>query len=113
MPGVPPPNVDLAELAALLGEDNVRLLVRTFLHEYPILLRELAHGDRKARHRVTHSLKSNARVIGARALSARMAAFEERLSRLNEPDLNADEVAGITADFDEFAAGLREFAGEA
>ena len=71
MPDVPPPNPDLADLAGLLGEENVRTLVRTFLREYPLLLAEMKAGDRKTRHRVVHSLKSNSRVIGARDLSTR------------------------------------------
>ena len=35
MPLLPPPNDALAELAAVLGPDNVRTLVRTFLRELP------------------------------------------------------------------------------
>ena len=110
MPGEPMPNPDLADLAAVLGADNVRLLVRTFLTEYPALLRQLADGDRKTRQRIAHSLKSNARVIGARSLSARMAEFERRLGQTNEPDLNARELADIGAEFDAFAVALRAFA---
>jgi HPt (histidine-containing phosphotransfer) domain-containing protein len=113
MPGVPPPNPDLADLAALLGVDNVRLLVRTFLNEYPQLLQQLSTGDRKTRQRMAHSLKSNSRVIGARELSARMAALEERLGRANEPDLKPAEIESISADFATFAHSLRAFAGAA
>lgn len=112
MPGEPPPNSDLADLAAVLGEDNVRLLIRTFLTEYPVLLRQLADGDRRTRQRLAHSLKSNARVIGARSLSARMAEFERRLAQSNEPDLSASEIADVRAEFDAFAVALRTFAGE-
>lgn len=111
MRDAPLPNEDLAQLAALLGVDNVRALVRTFLREYPLLLRELADGDRKTRHRVAHSLKSNARVIGARALSARMAAIEEQLGT-DEPDLDMTDVAAIAAAFDSAAKPLREFVGD-
>lgn len=110
MSGVPLPNDDLRELAGLLGVDNVRLLIRTFLREYPLLLQQLTDGDRKTRHRIAHSLKSNARVIGARALSARMAAVEQRLSDGTQPDLTADDVAQIRAEFDTLAQPLREFA---
>jgi HPt (histidine-containing phosphotransfer) domain-containing protein len=112
MPGLPPPNADLAELVALLGVDNVRLLIRTFLREYPVLLRDLAAGDRKTRHRIAHSLKSNARVIGARALSEHMAGIEERLSDPGEPDLDGGEVAAIARQFEQAAEGLRRFAAE-
>lgn len=112
MSGVPPPNRDLAELAALLGSDNVRQLVRTFLREYPTLIAQLAGGDRKTQHRITHSLKSNARVIGAHSLSAHMAQLEERLSRADGVDLAPAEVAVIRTLFDDAAAKLRDFAGE-
>lgn len=111
MPGVPPPNPDIADLAALLGEDNARVLVRTFLNEYPALLRQLAAGDRRTRHRIAHSLKSNTRVIGARELSARMAATEARLNGTSAPDLSSEEIAAITGEFEAVAAGLRAFAG--
>ncbi len=110
MPGPSLPNNDLAELAALLGVDNVRILVRTFLREYPLLLQQLMDGDRKTRHRVVHSLKSNTRVIGARTLSARMAALELRLNDASAPDLNTSELAEIAAEFDAVAAPLRVFA---
>ena len=100
MPGPSLPNNDLAELAALLGVDNVRIL----------LLQQLMDGDRKTRHRVVHSLKSNTRVIGARTLSARMAALELRLNDASAPDLNTSELAEIAAEFDAVAAPLRVFA---
>lgn len=105
------PNQDLAELVALLGEDNVRLLVRTFLREYPSLLANLAAGDRKTRHRLVHSLKSNARIVGAREVSEYMAAIEDRLSQDAQPDLSAAEVADISARFQRIAESLRVFAG--
>ena len=105
-----PLNEDLAQLLALLGEDNVRALIRTFLREYPLLLQQLANGDRKTRHRIAHSLKSNARIIGARALSARMATIEERLNTATEPDLTPADIATISAEFDVAAEPLRSFA---
>src|SRR5437868_4853181 len=79
MSNVPPPNDALAELAAVLGEDNVRTLVRTFLRDFPVSLRDLGGGDRKQRHRLAHSMKSNSRLMGAMNLSQRMAAIEQRL----------------------------------
>src|SRR5690348_10645202 len=103
MAGAPLPNDDLAELAALLGIDNVRLLVRTFLREYPDLIGQLREGDRRTRHRIAHSLKSNARVIGARALSAHMAAVEEQLADDTRPDLEPDDLATIIAEFETVA----------
>jgi HPt (histidine-containing phosphotransfer) domain-containing protein len=107
-----PLNDDLKELISLLGEANVRALVRTFLREYPLLLEQLRNGDRKTRHRIVHSLKSNARVIGARTLSARMAAIEERLSVEAGTDLSVTEIASVSAEFDAAASPLRIFAAE-
>jgi HPt (histidine-containing phosphotransfer) domain-containing protein len=113
MSSVPPPNADLADLARVIGEENVRTLIRTFLREYPTLLRSLREGDRKTRHRMAHSLKSNARIIGARELSAEMAAYELRLSEADAPDLTPTEIDAIAAKFDATSGALRVFAGEA
>jgi HPt (histidine-containing phosphotransfer) domain-containing protein len=109
MPAIPL-NDDLNDLVTLLGEDNVRQLVRTFLREYPLLLQQLAAGDRKTQHRIAHNLKSNARVIGARALSARMAAIEDRLNTAGGSDLTPSDIASIQAEFDAAALPLRTFA---
>ena len=81
MSDVPPPNESLAELAAVLGDDNVRTLVRTFLRDFPQSLRDLEGGDRKNRHRIAHSMKSNSRLMGGLDLSDRMAALEARLDQ--------------------------------
>jgi HPt (histidine-containing phosphotransfer) domain-containing protein len=107
-----PPNEDLAELVALLGMDNVRLLLRTFLREYPLLIEQLESGDRKTRHRIAHSLKSNARVIGARTLSSYMAAIEERLSHETGSDLSTSDIASIRSQFDSAGREIRVFIGE-
>ena len=105
-----PPNPDLIELAKLLGVDNVRLLVRTFLAEYPALLEELAHGNRQTQHRVAHSLKSNSRVVGARAISAKMATIELRLADPTKPGLTDAEINEIRGEFAAIAGQLRAFA---
>jgi HPt (histidine-containing phosphotransfer) domain-containing protein len=110
MSSVPPPNDDLANLAALLGEDNVRMLVRTFLRDFPVSIRDMASCDRKTRHRLAHNLKSNARVVGARILSDRMAAIELRLSDERGADLDQAEITAIAAEFESVAIPLRKFA---
>ncbi len=112
MSGVQPPNRDLAELAALLGTENVRQLIRTFLREYPVLIGQLESGDRKTRHRIAHSLKSNARVIGAHPLSMHMAAIEDRLAQSTGRDLEQADIAVIRTKFDHEAELLRDFARE-
>ena len=112
MPKVPPPTPALAELANVLGEENVRTLVRTFLRDFPIAFRELRGGDRKNRHRLAHSMKSNSRLMGALVLSQRMAAIELRLADENGPDVNPQDLADIAADYAAIADPLRQFVGD-
>ncbi len=111
MPNVPPPNDALLELAAVLGEDNVRTLVRTFLRDFPVSLRDLGGGDRKQRHRIAHSMKSNSRLMGAMDLSQRMAALEQRLEN-GGADVTEQDLAAITAEYEAVAAPLRAFVGQ-
>ncbi len=112
MSSLPPPNEALAELASVLGDDNVRTLVRTFLRDFPLSFTELSSSpDRKNRHRVAHSMKSNSRLMGAMELSQRMAALEERLSQENGADVNAEDLAAISAEFESIAGPLRLFVG--
>lgn len=106
-----PPNNELAELAAVLGDDNVRTLVRTFLRDFPISFQDLSGGDRKNRHRVAHSMKSNSRLMGAHDLAARMAAIEARLEKTDGADITPEDLAGISADFEAIAGPLRAFVG--
>jgi HPt (histidine-containing phosphotransfer) domain-containing protein len=112
MSTVPPPTEALAELASVLGDDNVRTLVRTFLKDFPLSFKELHGGDRKNRHRVAHSLKSNSRLMGAFDLSDRMATIEARLEPETGPDITAEDLSAIAAEFETIAAPLRAFAGE-
>ena len=107
----PPPNDALAELARVLGEDNVRTLAGTFLRDFPQSLAQLSRGDPAQRHRLAHSMKSNSRLMGALGLSARMAALEARFSG-GDTTLTPAELADISADFEAIAAQLRRFIGE-
>jgi HPt (histidine-containing phosphotransfer) domain-containing protein len=111
MSNVPPPTDALVELAAVLGEDNVRTLVRTFLRDFPVSLRDLSGGDRKQRHRIAHSMKSNSRLMGAMSLSQRMAALEARLET-NGDDVTPTDIAAITQEYETIAAPLRSFVGQ-
>jgi HPt (histidine-containing phosphotransfer) domain-containing protein len=111
MSNVPPPTDALVELAAVLGEDNVRTLVRTFLRDFPVSMRDLGGGDRKQRHRIAHSMKSNSRLMGAMALSQRMAALEGRLES-NGDDVTPADLAAITKEYEQIAAPLRLFVGQ-
>lgn len=110
MPPSPPPNAALADLAAVLGEENVRTLVQTFLREFPLSIAALSGGQRQNRHRVAHSMKSNSRLMGALALSQRMAELEARLSEENGLDVTPDDLAKISAEFEAIAVPLRNFA---
>jgi HPt (histidine-containing phosphotransfer) domain-containing protein len=112
MSTVPPPNEALAELATVLGDENVRTLVRTFLRDFPVSFRELCSGGRKDRHRIAHSMKSNSRLMGAHRLSQRMAAIEARLSQDEMADITADDLTAIQAEFDAIAETLRVFVGQ-
>jgi HPt (histidine-containing phosphotransfer) domain-containing protein len=112
MPLPPPPNDALAELAAVLGTDNVRALVRTFLREFPASFEQLRGGERRNRHRIAHSMKSNSRIMGAYALSERMREIEARLSEENGDDITNEDLKQISADFESIAPTLREFVRE-
>lgn len=108
----PPPSSALVELANVIGEDNVRTLVRTFLREFPLALKNLGSGERKDRHRVAHGMKSNSRLMGALPLSQRMAEIEGRLSTPDGADVTREELAAIAREYEEIAAPLRKFVGE-
>ncbi|WP_414661283.1 Hpt domain-containing protein [Horticoccus sp. 23ND18S-11] len=112
MPTPTTPNRALADLATMLGDDNVRTLVRTFLRDFPLGLKDLSGGERRNRHRVAHSMKSSSRLMGAQALSQRMADIEARLAEESGGDVTADEIASIARDYETIAAPLRAFAGE-
>lgn len=112
MSSAPLPNDEIAELAAVLGEDNVRTLVRTFLRDFPASFAELsAPGERRNHHRIAHSMKSNTRLMGAHALSARMAALENRLEQTEGGDISAEDLMMISRDFEAFVGPLRAFVG--
>ena len=108
---MPPPNEALAELASVLGEDNVRTLVRTFLHDFPGSFQELSGGTRSNRHRVAHSMKSNVRLMGAMELSERMAELEKRLDSPTGDDVTPADLAAIDTEFQRIAGPLRAFVG--
>ena len=112
MSSCPPPNEALAELASVLGDDNVRTLVRTFLRDFPVSFQELRAGDRKSRHRIAHSMKSNSRLMGAHELSEQMAGLEDRLAQTDGADITEQDFALISARFEKIAVALREFAGQ-
>ena len=108
----PPPTGALVDLAAVIGEDNVRTLVRTFLREFPVAMKNLERGERKDRHRAAHGMKSNSRLMGALDLSQRMAAIEARLSTPDGDDVKPSDLAAIATEYEAIATRLRAFVGD-
>lgn len=104
-----PPTAELAQLAELLGLEDTRDIVRTYLDEFPRLHLRLSHGTPAEQHRTAHSLKSSARQMGALALSERLGELEARLTTPGARVTPAD-LAAITTDFEKSAAALRSFA---
>lgn len=103
-----PPNRAIADLVDLLGVADARELVRTYLHEFDTIIRQLATGDRQKQHRLTHSLKSSARHMGAMHLSQRLATLEARL-QLPDGTLTPDDLMAVTEEFERSAGPLRNF----
>ena len=109
MPPVPPPNSAIAELAASLGEDSARELADMFLTSFAAVLHDLKSADHEERKRAAHSLKSSARIVGASALSGRMAELEARLTHTSG-DVTPADLAATVEDFERIAADLRAYA---
>ncbi len=107
-----PPNAALAELSEVLGTENVKTLVRTFLRDFPVSIRDLAKGERKDQHRYAHSMKSNARLMGAEELSRQMAELEERLAQDSGGEVTPHDIAVASAEFETVAEPLRLFVAE-
>ena len=105
----PPPNSSLRELAAVIGEENTRNLVRTFLREFPASLKELSLVERRQQHRLIHSMKSSTNVIGAHDFSARLAQLEEKLADPALPDLSPPEIQQLAGEFETVVGPLRDF----
>jgi len=106
-----PPNEALAQLNEILGLEDTRDLVRTYLKEYPGLVRSMAEGDRETQHRAAHSLHSSSRYMGLSTLLPLLLALETRLMQPNErtsrDDINAinTELARVIPVLENFVAG--------
>ncbi len=106
----PPPNQAIGELAAVMGDDATREIVRLFLDDFPVSIGRLASGAPEDQHRIAHGLKSSALHMGAMALSRRMAGIEDRLGAPGGR-LTPEDVGSAVADFDAVAPALRLYAG--
>ena len=104
-----PPNEALRDLAALLGDTATREIVRMFLDDFPPSIGRIASSGAEDQLRIAHGLKSSALHMGADALSRRMAALEDKLSRLGG-QVTPVELAEALADFEAFAGPLRQYA---
>lgn len=85
-----PPNEALTQLSEILGMEDTRDLVRTYLREYAGLVCAMAEGDRATQHRAAHSLKSSSRYMGLSSLVPLLLALETRLMQPNEKTSQAD-----------------------
>lgn len=105
-----PPNLALAQLMDVLGPEDTRNLVRTYLQEFDGLIRTMAGGDRTAQHRAAHALKSSSRHMGLMTLAGRLQAME---AKLLQPDgqVTAQDLAAVTEEFNRAGQALRTFAG--
>jgi HPt (histidine-containing phosphotransfer) domain-containing protein len=110
MPHSTPPNPALAELLSIIGEANTREIVRTFLHEAPLLLQNLNSTDRPDRHRAAHSLKSSALLVGAEEIAARAAVLEGQLAKPGG-QISPAEIRALAKDLVSASPALTEFAG--
>jgi HPt (histidine-containing phosphotransfer) domain-containing protein len=108
MSPVPPPNTAIAELASALGDDSARELVDMYLSSFEAMLRDLKCSDFDQRKRAAHSLKSSSRIVGATALSNRMADLEARLTN-SRGDITPDDLTATVADFEQIAVPLRAY----
>jgi HPt (histidine-containing phosphotransfer) domain-containing protein len=106
-----PPTPELAQLAEILGLDDTRDLVRTFLSEFETIRHGLQEGPRGKQHRLAHALKSSARHMGAKDLSAYAAELELRLEARDGTITPAD-LQAITVAFEQQAPALRNFVGK-
>jgi HPt (histidine-containing phosphotransfer) domain-containing protein len=109
MSSVPPPNSTLVELSTALGDDSARELVDMYLSNFANVLGDLKSKDREQRRRAAHSLKSSSTIVGADALSARMAELEMRLTETTA-DVTPADLDGTVADFEKIAVSLRAYA---
>ena len=65
-------------------------------------------SDFDQRKRAAHSVKSSSRIVGATALSNRMADLEARLTN-SRGDITPDDLTATVADFEQIAVPLRAY----
>ena len=75
----PAPNERLANLIAVLGDEETRELVRIFLNSAPRLIADIGGTDPDRVRRAAHTLKSSAHQMGASDLAQQAKTIEDRL----------------------------------
>jgi len=109
MSASPPPNEALTQLVDILGMDDTRELVRTFLKEYDGLIRSMTVQDREVQHRAVHSLKSSCRHMGLTLLMRKLEALEARVL-LPNGKVTMEDIAAVNSEFERQVPPLRNFA---
>lgn len=109
MPDPIPPNEAIAQLVEVLGTDDTRDLVRTFLKEYDGLIRAMTAEDKQLQHRAVHSLKSSCRHMGLASLVRKLEALEARVL-LPTGKVTLEDIAAINSEFERQVPPLRNFA---
>lgn len=104
-----PPTEALADLVEILGLDDTRELVRTFLKEYDGLIRSMTVQDREVQHRAVHSLKSSCRHMGLTLLMRKLEALEARVL-LPNGKVTMEDIAAVNSEFERQVPPLRNFA---
>lgn len=104
------PNDRLANLIAVLGNEETRELVRLFLTSAPKLLADIAGSDAERARRAAHSLKSSAQQMGASDISEQARELENRLAE-GGPLPSKPEIALLQARFRSVEKRLRGYAG--
>ncbi|MEZ5414555.1 MAG: Hpt domain-containing protein [Opitutaceae bacterium] len=104
-----PPNDAIAQLVEVLGIDDTRDLVRTFLKEYDGLIRSMTVEDRQLQHRAVHSLKSSCRHMGLILLMRKLEALEARVL-LPTGKVTMEDIAALNSEFERQVPPLRHFA---
>ncbi|MGA2015503.1 MAG: Hpt domain-containing protein [Opitutaceae bacterium] len=106
----PPPNLALQDLAALVGDDAAREIVRLFLSTFPEAVRSLSTGTRQEQMRIAHGLRSSALHMGAGRLSELITRIEDKLAHPGVA-LAQGDLADAVGEFEALAGELRKYAG--
>jgi Hpt domain len=101
-----PPNDSVEALAAVLGEDAAKEIVRLYLSSFPETLRNLIDGTREDQLRLVHGVKSSSLHMGAMELSDRLASIESKLIK-GDGTLTQDDLLAIEAAYGAIEPALR------